>query len=265
MERVTVTDLAKRITNEADAYGYMERLRWPDGPICPHCGNKGAYFLKPANGLSRATRTGSHSQRRVWKCSKCRKQFSVTTGTIFHGSKVSLQTWLFVFFEMCANKNGLAAREVERKYGVSPKTAWFMTQRIREAMRKKAPDALVGTIVADETWIGGDPNRMNNQTRERVAARQRRDFRPTLSGRSRIGPTTVKTPVMSLVDAETGEVRSRVVTDVTAASLRKVMAEQVDMERSTLHTDESGAYWRMGREFTAHHTVNHNDLFLTSR
>jgi len=115
----------------------------------------------------------------------------------------------------------------------------------------------VGTIVADETWIGGDANRMNNQTRERVAARQTNTFKPTLSGRPRIGPTTVKTPLMSLVDAETGEVRSRVATDVTGATLRKVMAEQVDMERSTLHTDESGAYYRMGREFISHHSVNH--------
>ena len=134
MEKITTTEIAKRITDEASAYAYMESLRWPDGPVCPHCGHDKAYFLKPANGTSRATRTGAPTQRRVWKCAKCRKQFSVITGTIFHGSKVSLQTWLFVFFEMVANKNGLAAREVERRYGVAPKTAWFMTQRIREAM-----------------------------------------------------------------------------------------------------------------------------------
>jgi len=135
MERITVTELSRKIANEGDAYAYMERLRWPNGPVCPHCQHDKAYFLKPSNGVSRPTRTGTHSQRRVWKCAKCRRQFSVTTGTVFHGSRVSLQTWLFVFFEMCANKNGLTAREVERKYGVAPKTAWFMTHRIREAMR----------------------------------------------------------------------------------------------------------------------------------
>lgn len=221
MESVTVTKLAQRITNEADAYAYMESLRWPSGPVCPHCHHERAYFLKPANGRSRATRTGSLSQRRVWKCAKCRRQFSVTTGTIFHGSKVSLQVWLMVFFEMCANKNGLAAREVERKYGVSPKTAWFITHRIREAMKNKAPHALVGTIVAHETFIGGDPNRMNAKTRESWVHRQPRMFKPTSLGRSRLASSTVKTPVFSLIDAETGEVRSRVVSDVTGATLRR--------------------------------------------
>ena len=112
MDKITITALAKRITCEADAYAYLESLRWPTGPVCPHCGHEKAYFLTPANKVSRQTTRGTHSQRRVWKCAKCRRQFSVITGTIFHGSHVSLQTWLFVFFEMVANKNGLAAREV---------------------------------------------------------------------------------------------------------------------------------------------------------
>jgi transposase-like protein len=256
VETITITSLSRRITCEADAYGYMERLRWPNGPVCPHCGHDKAYFLKPRTGLdSRPTRTGAPSQRRVWKCAKCRKQFSVTTGTIFHGSKVSLQTWLFVFFEMCANKNGLAAREVERKYGVSPKTAWFITHRIREAMRNKAPDALVGTIVADETWIGGDPQRMNRKTRARWEGQCKPE--PIVPG-SRPHQGTAKTPVFSLIDAETGEVRSRVMTDVTGASLRKAMAEQVNIAASVLHSDEGGAYRTFGHEFIAHHTVNHD-------
>jgi transposase-like protein len=137
----------------------MESMRWPNGPICPHCGSvEKHYFLTPKSGTTRKTRTGSETQRRVWKCKTCRKQFSVTTGTVFHGSRVPLQTWLMVVFEMCANKNGIAAREIERKYGVAPKTAWFMTQRLREAMQTRAPEKLLsGTVVADETWIGGEP------------------------------------------------------------------------------------------------------------
>jgi len=80
------------------------------------------------------------------------------TGTIFHGSRVQLRTWLFVLFEMCASKNGMAAREIERKYGVAPKTAWFMAHRLREAMKAKGPQFLMtGTIVSDETWVGGQP------------------------------------------------------------------------------------------------------------
>ncbi|HUA96304.1 MAG TPA: IS1595 family transposase, partial [Acidimicrobiales bacterium] len=154
MEKVTMNFLAKRIMDEASAYAYLESLRWPNGPACPHCGNRKAYFLKPrSGGKSRATRTGAQTQRRVWKCAKCRKQFSATTGTILHGSKVPLQTWLFVFFEMVSNKNGLAAREVERRYDVSPKTAWYMCHRIRTAMTGRAPHMMTGVVVADETFI----------------------------------------------------------------------------------------------------------------
>src|SRR5581483_8828656 len=151
---------------EADAYMLMEKLRWNGEPVCPHCGSLGAYYIRPLNGVSRATRTGAASQRRVWKCSACRKQFSVLTGTIFHGSKVSLRTWLFVVFEMCANKNGIAAREIERKYDVSPKTAWFMVHRIREAMKREPLAGMLrGTIVADETYIGGEPKNKHQQGR----------------------------------------------------------------------------------------------------
>jgi len=116
------------------------------------------------------------------------------TGTIFHGSKVPLRTWLFVLFEMCANKNGMAAREIERKYGVAPKTAWFMAHRLREAMKVRAPGMLVGTIVSDETWIGGTPR--NRHKAERAMAR----------GFGYEGHVTDKTPVLSLINAETGEV-----------------------------------------------------------
>src|SRR5207253_4103806 len=101
MARTTVMSLAKSIKTEADAYAYMEKLRWPDGPVCPHCRSmERHYFLKPRGG-TRATRTGSPTERRVWKCKACRKQFSVITGTVFHGTKVPLHTWLMVVFEMC--------------------------------------------------------------------------------------------------------------------------------------------------------------------
>src|SRR6476469_5784750 len=149
--------LAKGIKTEADAYVYMESLRWPDGPVCPHCASRAEhYFLTPKTGTdARKTRTGSMSQRRVWKCKSCRKQFSVITGTVFHGTKVPLHTWIMVVFEMAANKNGIAAREIARKYGVAPRTAWFMTHRLREAMKERAPHALLtGTVVVDEAWIG---------------------------------------------------------------------------------------------------------------
>src|ERR1019366_2468638 len=98
MTNLPLGTLASKIFTEADAYKYLEGLRWPEKPVCPHCGvTNDHYFLKPTNGVSRTTTRGSESQRRVWKCKDCRKQFSVLTGTVFHGSRVPLQTWLFVF------------------------------------------------------------------------------------------------------------------------------------------------------------------------
>ena len=241
MPRVTVTQLAQDIPDDHAAYLYLEKLRWPKQPVCPHCGSiNDHYFLTP-KGEGRKTRTGSISARRVWSCKDCRKQFSVTTGTIFHGTRVSLRVWIFVLFEMAANKNGIAAREIERKYGVAPKTAWLMTQKIREAMRNRAPHMMLGTIVADETWIGGDPK--NRHAWQRVESKK---------------GVTDKTPVLALINAESGEVRSAVVTDVTGKTIRKVMEQQVDMARSHLMTDASKSYPQIGADMASHQSVNHS-------
>ncbi len=125
--KLTVVQIADRLRSEADAYRYLEELRWGEGePGCPHCGETGATYIQPTNGVSRKTRTGEMSERRVWRCVHCRKQFSVITGTVFHGTKVPLRTWVLVVFEMVSSKNGISAREVERKYGVCPRTAWHM-------------------------------------------------------------------------------------------------------------------------------------------
>lgn len=242
MAKTTLMTIARTIKTEADAYSYMESLRWPDGPICPHCGSvEKHYFLTPKSGTgARKTRTGALTQRRVWKCKTCRKQFSVTTGTVFHGSKVPLHTWLMVVFEMCSNKNGIAAREVERKYGVAPKTAWFMTHRLREAMKRKAPGALIGPVVVDETWIGGNPK---NRHGHKPGGKKGR---------------TLKTPVVALIDTATGEVRSHAVPEVTGKTLRAVISENMTMGTATLHTDSSLDYRLITPEVAAHLTVNHN-------
>jgi transposase-like protein len=247
--RLTVVQIADRLRSEADAYKFMEELRWGAGePVCPHCGDSGASYIAPTNGVSRKTRTGAMSERRVWRCFTCRKQFSVMTGTVFHGSKVSLRVWVLVVFEMCASKNGVSAREIERKYGVCPRTAWFILHRIREAMKAdELVETMKGTIVADETWIGGKPS-----NRHASASRN-----PVRIKRVEGNMNTEKTPVLSLINTTTGEVRSRVVPNVTGAVLRKVIATQVDMAGSTLHTDAGSWYLGLGQEFIRHESVNH--------
>ena len=143
--------LANRIPTEADAYTLLEEMRWHGKPVCPHCGSIDKhYFLKPRNGISRETSCGNQTQRRLWKCSACRMQFSVLTGTVMHGTKIPVRTWLFVAFEFASSKNGVAAREIERKYRLHGNSAWTLCHRLREAMRLGPYSALfVGTVLPE--------------------------------------------------------------------------------------------------------------------
>ncbi len=256
METLNICSLAPYFTDEAAAWELLESLRWPTGsPECPHCGEVGnAALLKPRNGQA-TTSTGKVSYRRTWKCRNktCRRKFSVLVGSIFEDSKVPVSKWLMAFYLLTASKNGVAAYELHRTLGVTNKTAWFMFHRIREAMKEGAlADMLRGTVVADETYVGGNPSRMNKATRARWEARKNTPHSDRTSG------MTAKTPVLSLIDAQSGEVRSRVVARVDGANLRKVMSEQVDMAGSVLWTDEGAWYGQIGREFTSHVTVDHN-------
>jgi hypothetical protein len=165
------------------------------------------------------------------------------TGTIFHGSKVPLKTWIFVFFEMCANKNGIAAREIARKYGVAPKTAWFMTQRIREAMANDSSGKLSGNVTMDETYFGGKPDNWHAN-----------DPRRAKSGYS----TSPKMAAVALISMETGEIRTKAVTNVTGTVVQDMLRMNVKMSDTTLHSDSATVYRTVSKEMGAHHVVNHH-------
>jgi transposase-like protein len=232
-------DLASAVPDEAAAYRMLELLRWgTDRQVCPHCAVIGGHwFLTPANGVSRQTRTGKATQRRLWKCSACRKQFSALTGTIMHRSKIPVRKWLFVLFEMCTSKNGVAAREIERKYSLTPKAAWFMVHRIREAMgTDPLAMKLVGTVEMDETYVGGRRSR---------------------KGRTNKGPFVDKAPVVTLVERESGAARSEVMPRVTGKNIRDMIGRHVE-RTATLYTDQAGVYARVGpRHVRRHQAVNH--------
>lgn len=141
-----------RLVDETASYELLEELRWGSQPVCPHCGSiDRATYLTPANGVSRCTRTGAASQRRVWKCRACRRQFSVLTGTLFHGTKISIRTWCLVVIEALASEDGTSAREIERKYHLTAKTARFVVERVRRARAEDALFAALATLVEDET------------------------------------------------------------------------------------------------------------------
>jgi transposase-like protein len=138
-------------TDDNAAREHLESLRWPDGPICPHCGTVGnAAELK-----GKSTRPG------VYKCRDCRKPFSVTVGTVFERSKIPLSKWLLANHMLASGKKGVSSHEIHRTLGVTYKTAWFMTHRIREAMAPAKGAPQIGgegkTVEADETYLPKSP------------------------------------------------------------------------------------------------------------
>jgi transposase-like protein len=137
-QEFAIPALAAQLQTEADAYRLLEELRWNGHPsTCPHCGGIGrCYFLRPRDGVSRRTRTGSRSERRVWRCGHCRRSFSVLVGTVLHGTKVPIRIWSLVVVALCASDNGVAAAQIKRDYGLTAKTARFMLHRIRQAMQR---------------------------------------------------------------------------------------------------------------------------------
>ena len=108
--------------NPDKAREYLERLQWPNGPTCPHCGSISESHYKLAG---KAHRPG------LWKCKDCRNQFSVTVGTVFERSKIKLNVWLQAVFLLCSSKKGMSSHQLHRTLGVTYKTAWFMSHRIR--------------------------------------------------------------------------------------------------------------------------------------
>src|SRR4028119_8959 len=138
---------APRFNDEHAAYAWVEAKLWPDGPVCPHCGATDR--IKPLSGKS--TRIG------VRKCYHCYKPFTVKVGTIFEDSHVPMYKWLQAFHLMCSSKKGISSNQLHRILEVSLKTAWFMSHRLREAMRDGGFAPLGGSgvpVEADETFIG---------------------------------------------------------------------------------------------------------------
>lgn len=243
-DKVTMATLSRDIITEGEAYAYLEHLRWNGTPICSHCGGSDVYLIGCRNGVSRATRTGAQSERRVWKCRnrECRKQFSVLTGTVMSGTKIPIRVWVLVFFEFVASKNGTAAREIERKYGVCPRTAWHLLHRIREAMAHTDGTPFSGNVVADEVYLGGTPKNWHaNDPRH-----------------GRTGRGTHKTPVVSVVNVETRKVRSRVVTNVDGQTLIGIMRDFTERPMTHLHTDALPSYRMASILMASHHWVDHS-------
>lgn len=212
--------------DEEKAIKHLESIIWDEGPVCPHCG-----------GMEKAWKiTGKSARKGLWCCGHCRKQFTVTVGTLFERSHIPIHKWLQAFYLMCSSKKGISAHQIHRMLGITYKTAWFMCHRIREALKNESCDLLGGSdkiVEADETFWGSKKNKPKNAR-----------------------GWNHKQKIFSLVERN-GNVRSFHVQRVTGATLKPILKEQVKKE-TRIVTDDMGAYSKLNQHFDRHDVICHS-------
>jgi len=217
---------AAHFHNEEAAYAFVEERVWPDGPVCTHCGSRERI----------GTLKGKSTRIGTYKCYVCRKPFTVKIGTIFEDSHLPLRLWLQAIYLLAASKKGISSNQLHRTLGCTLKTAWFLSHRIREAMREGdlSPfGANGGTVESDETFLGTEPG-----------AQIRRGY-------------AHKRKVLSLIDRESKCSRSVVVDSVDAKTIVPILQENIDRE-ARIVTDEAGQYHYLKDHFFEHRVVCHS-------
>lgn len=253
---MNLMDLAEQFHSPDKARAYLERVCWPDGPICPHCGVENeAYRLAPKTKTPREieyetkdelrTRCVRKQREGLWKCSGCHKQFTVTVGTIFEDSHIPLNKWLLAIHLVCSSKKGMSAHQLHRMLGVTYKSAWFMAHRIRHAMTQEPlASKLSGVVEADETYIGGKRRRhMPHATK------------PGERAQDRLSPFADKAAVFSVLQRD-GRVRSTHLDRVTAHNLKSAIREVCAPDAHVI-TDDARLYSGLHKE-RRHSSVNHS-------
>ena len=217
-DQLNLTTIAKHFSDEDAAREFLEFMRWPNGAICPRCGAGEAYRLTPRVESKRPVRKG------VLKCKSCRKQFTVTVGTIFEDSHIPLSKWLLAIHLLCSSKKGMSAHQLMHMLDLkSYKSAWFMAHRIRYAMEQGSfANKLEGIVEVDETYVGGKAKNMHASARKEK-----------IQGRCAAG----KAPGVTLVERE-GRVKSIYMESVTGDNLKAAMKDCI-VPTVQIMTDES--------------------------
>ena len=215
---------APHFHNEDAAFAYVEARIWPEGPSCPHCG-----------GVERISKMQGKSTRKgLYKCYQCRKPFSVRMGTIFESSKIALNVWLQAIYLVAGSKKGISSHQLSRMLGLTVKTAWFLSHRIREAMREGDLTPFGhdgGAVEVDETYIG----------------------RKAGAGTPK-GSWGHKMTVLGLIDRNSG--KSRLFHVDGGKEIQSIVLANLSRE-ARLMTDEARMYGKIGKEFAEHGTTLH--------
>jgi transposase-like protein len=213
---INLAELTEQFGTDAKCRKALEQLRWKDGPKCPRC----------------AQDATAVANRDTFDCNSCHYQFSVTAGTIFHDSHLSLWKWFITVALLCESKKGMSACQIQRTLGVSYKTAWYLCHRIRKAMQEVAPEPMGGTVEIDETYVGGKKRRWRPRSEKKVV----------IGIRQRNGD-------LRMIHAE----------DAKSATVREIINANVGAHVEVIMTDESSIYpWALNKIQTAkHRTINH--------
>ena len=219
--------------DEEAAHGFLESILWPDGPVCPHCGVINSAYRIAANPTKRV-------RHGLWKCADCRKQFTVKMASVFEHARIPLHKCLQAAYLLCSSKKGFSSNQLHRTLEISLKAAWFLSHRLREAMRETSLAAMLGgegkTVEIDEVYIGG------------------RDKNRHASKRQHVHGTVGKEPVFALVERG-GRVRSFHVPEVTGANLREIVEAQL-AGKTVVYSDENHTTRYSAKSFETD-AVNH--------
>lgn len=224
---MNVEELRHHFPNEASCRAFFESVIWPDGPVCPHCHGKKAWAFR-----SPKVRAG------LYECADCAKQFTVTTKTAFHGTKLSLWIWLQAMYSLIFSSKGASSVFIAQWLGISQKSAWKMLHALRTimAIHQSALPKLQGIVELDEKYLGGKPR-----------------YQPGVKHKR--GRGTQKSCIAVAVQRQ-GPVRATLITGDSVSVLRPLIQKTVSIE-AHLMSDELKAYGAIGQDFAAHETVQH--------